>query len=177
MDAFWKTVLWQQCGAAIDMLENAIRDCPDAVWSDPAKKPQWMNNDVVGFWYVVYHTLFFQDYYLSDSAREFGPPPPFNLDELDPAGLLPERPYTKGEMQSYLRHCRLKCRDAINALTEDKARQRCEFESLDLSVAELLLYTMRHTQHHVAQLNLILRQKTSSAPKWVAKTNVPIAGE
>ena len=177
MDSFWKSVLWQQCGAAIDMLENAIRDCPDAVWSDPAKKPQWLSNDVVGFWYVVYHTLFFQDYFFSDSANEFRPPPPFNLDELDPAGLLPDRPYSKSELQNYLQHCRLKCRKAINDLTEDKARQRCGFERLELSVAELFLSNMRHTQHHVAQLNLILRQKTSSAPGWVGKTKVPIGSE
>lgn len=34
---------------------------------------------------------------------------------------------------------------------------------------ELLLYNMRHVQHHTGQLNLILRQKTGSAPRWVAQ--------
>jgi hypothetical protein len=29
MDDFWKTLLWQQLGAAIDMLENAMHACPD----------------------------------------------------------------------------------------------------------------------------------------------------
>jgi len=29
MDDFWKTLLWQQFGAAIDMLEDATRACPD----------------------------------------------------------------------------------------------------------------------------------------------------
>jgi len=38
-----------------------------------------------------------------------------------------------------------------------------------LSFAELLLYNMRHVQHHAAQLNLILRQKVDSAPGWVAQ--------
>jgi uncharacterized damage-inducible protein DinB len=38
-----------------------------------------------------------------------------------------------------------------------------------MSHAELLLYNMRHVQHHAAQLNLILRQKTESAPGWVAR--------
>jgi hypothetical protein len=37
-----------------------------------------------------------------------------------------------------------------------------------MSFAELLLDNMRHVQHHAAQLNLILRQKTDSAPRWVA---------
>jgi hypothetical protein len=177
LDPFWKTILWQQFGAAIDMLENAMRVCPNEVWSDPSKKPQWVDNDVVGFWYIAFHTLFFLDFYLSESEQEFLPPSPFNLDELEPGGLLPERPFTKDELQTYLEHCRRKCRKLIEALTEQGARQHCPFEWMDLSVAELLLYNMRHVQHHAAQLNLILRQKTESAPKWVRKTKVALTGE
>ncbi len=120
MDAFLKSILWAQFGAAIDMLENAMRACPDQLWSDPSKPPQWITRDVVGFWYVVYHPLFFLDLYLSDSAESFAPPAGFTLDEMDPAGLLPERPYTKDELQSYLDHGRTKCRAAIEALTEKR---------------------------------------------------------
>jgi hypothetical protein len=177
VDTFWKTILWQQFGAAIDMLENAARACPDEIWSDPSKRPQWLSNDVVGFWYLVFHTLFFLDYYLSGSAKGFAPPLPFNLDELDPRGLLPERPYTKDELLPYVEYCRRKCRTVIESLTEERARQRCGFDRLDMSVAELHLHNMRHVQHHAAQLNLILRQKTSSAPNWVGKAKVSIAGD
>jgi hypothetical protein len=62
VDTFW-TSLWQQFGAAIDMLENAIRACPGEVWSNPSKRPDWVSDDVVGFWYVAYHALFL-DYLL-----------------------------------------------------------------------------------------------------------------
>src|ERR1700685_389800 len=95
---FLKSILWAQFGAAIDMLENAMRACPGDVWSDPSKPPRWISRDVVGFWYVAYHTLFFLDFYLSDPAETFAPPAPFTLVELDPAGLLPDRPYTKDEL-------------------------------------------------------------------------------
>jgi len=88
---------------------------------------------------------------------------------MDPAGIIPERPYTKDELQAYLEHSRKKCRARIEALTDEQARQRWVFGSVDLSVAELLLYNMRHVQHHAAQLNLILRQTTDSAPRWVFK--------
>ena len=98
METFWKTIIWSQFGAAIDMLENAIRACPDELWSDPSKPPQWISNSVPGFWYVAYHTIFFLDYDLSESEKEFVPPAPFTLDELDPPRLLPERPYTKDEL-------------------------------------------------------------------------------
>ena len=53
VDTFWKTIIWQQFGAALDMLENAIQACPDALWSDQSKRPEWVSKNVVGFWYVA----------------------------------------------------------------------------------------------------------------------------
>ena len=171
MDTFWKTVIGQQFGAAIDMLENAICVCPDDVWSDPTKKPEWVANDIVGFWYLAYHTLFFLDFYLSDSMEDFGPPAPFNRDEFDPAGLLPDQPYSKDVLLHYLDHCRRKCHQAIDSLTDEKARQLSVRPEQNLTVAERLLSNMRHVQHHTAQLNLVLRQKCDSAPRWVSSSS------
>jgi DinB superfamily len=170
VDTFWSTILWRQLGGAIDMLENAIGACPDELWSDRLARPEWDDRNVVGFWYVVYHALFFLDYYLADSTKAFRPPPPFTLDELDPAGLLPERPYSKEELQNYLEHCRTKARSVINSLTAEKAEEQRTFPSFEGSLGELLLVQVRHIQHHVGQLNLLLRQNTGSAPRWVRKT-------
>src|SRR5947207_2521535 len=124
MDTTWRTIIWQQFGAAIDMLDNALRACPDALWREclwhnPAESPEYAQ-----FWYLAYHALFWLDFYLSDSIEGFAPPAPFNLDELDPAGLLPARPYSKDELQAYLEHGREKCRTTIEALTDEQARQR-----------------------------------------------------
>lgn len=160
MDTFWKATIWQQFGAAIDMLENALLACPDELWNDRSQRPE--------FWYTVYHALFWLDLYLSDSVEGFAPPAPYTLDEMKP-GLFPERVYTKEELRSYLEHGRKKCRATIEAMTDEKARQRCGFEWIDGSVAELFLYNMRHVQHHAAQLNLMLRQTIDSAPRWVFK--------
>lgn len=164
----WRTIIWQQFGAAIDMLENGIAACSDELWGDRSQRPE--------FWYIVYHTLFFLDLYLSGSVEGFAPPAPFTLDELDPAGLLPERVYTKDELQTYLKHGRQKGRAVIETLTNEKAHERCQFSWGEVSYAELLLYNMRHVQHHAAQLNLILRQKIDSAPGWVAKAKSNYAG-
>jgi hypothetical protein len=175
MDTTWKNIIWNQFGAAIDMLENAIRACPDEVWGDFSKKPEWKKKDVVGFWYLAYHTLFFLDYYLSDpvpSEEEFSPPPPFTLGEFAPEGVLPERVYTKEELLSYLDFCRKKLGRLVADWTEEKAHRASGVPYRDMTVAELLLYNMRHVQHHSAQLNLILRQKTDSAPDWVSKTKI-----
>jgi hypothetical protein len=159
VETSWNAIIWQQFGASIDMLENAVQACPEEVWSDRSQPPE--------FWYVAYHTLFWLDLYLSDSPEGFAPPPPFTLDELDPAGLVPERPYAKQELLAYLEHGRAKCRAAIVALTDEQLGQRCGVARFDFSIAELMLYNMRHVQHHTAQLNLMLRQRIDSAPRWV----------
>lgn len=169
MNLPWQQSTWQQCGAAIDMLDNALHACPDELWASNL----WMTpGDPSGFsefWYLAYHTLFWLDYNLSGAAEDFAPPSPFTLAELDPAGLLPDRIYTKAELQSYLQHCRQKCHATINALTDESAARRCHFNHRDLSFFELLLYNMRHVQDHTAQLNLLLGQKGIPVISWVGK--------
>lgn len=159
MESTWKMMVWRQFGAAIDMLENAIDACPDALWRDRSRQPE--------FWYVVYHTLFLLDAYLSGQLDGFAPPEPFTLGELE-ENVFPDRVYTRDELRAYLRHGRDKCRATIEAMTDDEAVRPAGFDWLELSRAELLLYNLRHVQHHAAQLNLILRQVTDSAPRWVA---------
>jgi len=164
----WRDAVWGQFGAAIDSLELAIDACPDEIWGDRSRNPE--------YWYLVYHTLFFLDYYLSDSYEGFQPPAPFNLDELDPAGILPDRVYTKAELKGYLAHGRAKCHRVMENLTEEKARAPRKLGSLEVPELEGLLYSMRHVQHHTAQLNLILRQTTDSAPRWVGRTKIKLGG-
>jgi hypothetical protein len=161
MNGSWSAAVGSQFGAAIDMLERAIIACPGGSWSDRSRQPE--------FWYVAYHALFWLDYYLAGSPEGFAPPAPFTLDELDPAGLIPERPYTQEELLAYLGHGRAKCRRVICDLTDERAGQPCGFTWLGLTVGELHLYNLRHVQHHAAQLNLLLRQETGSAPRWVKR--------
>ena len=160
MDDTWKEILWLQYGAAIDTLENAINACTKELWTDSTVRPE-------PFWYAAYHTLFFIDLYLSGTDEGFAPPEPFTLAELDPAGVFPERPFTKDELLAYVEHCRDKCHASIRALTDEKVRQRCTFPWGEIGYGELLLYTMRHVQHHAAQLNLTLRQKLDVGSRWV----------
>lgn len=160
--ATWRPILWQQFGASIEMLENAVSACPEELWADRSKKTP--------VWYLVFHTLFWLDLYLTGAEEGFAPPPPFTLDELEPEGKLPERPYTSAELQTYLEYCRLKCYETINTLTEEQAQRLCTFGWGEVSFAELLLYNMRHVQHGTAQLNLHLRQTVDSAPAWLSHT-------
>lgn len=176
MDPLWKTALWQQFGATIDMLDNALLACPDTHWnghlwsdqSDPTLPPKYAT-----FWYVTFHTLFWLDLYLTGAGEEFVPPAPFNLDELDPSGKIPDRPYTKEELHTYLVQLRQKCQTTITELSDEKAHQPYTFPwpgGMAVSYFELQLYNMRHVQEHAAQLNLFLGQNAiEGVSDWVPR--------
>jgi DinB family protein len=166
MDETWRTSVWQQFGAAIDMLENCIEACPDSLWNDQDRNPQ--------YWYLVFHTLWWLDYYLTSPIESYAPVPPYGLEEMDPAGVLPPRVYTKAEMRGFLAHGREKTRATLERMTTERAAQPCGPVRPELKVGELVLYNMRHVQHHAAQLNLLLRQTVDSAPRWVGKTAHPL---
>ena len=159
---YFNEILIRQFGASIEMLENAINDCPEELWRERTNKPE--------FWYLVYHTLFWLDFYLTETPDNFSTPQPFTLSELDPEGVLPERVYTKTELLSYLDQGIKKCRQTIKDLTDQIANKHYKFGSVEMSFGELLIYNLRHVQHGVGQLNLILRHKIDSASRWVKRS-------
>ena len=154
-----KTILWNQFGAAIDMLENAVAECPDSLWNDSSQ-----------FWYKAYHCIFFLDYYLSEDADNFMPPKPFTLSEFNPDGEMPERVYSKEELITYINFCREKCRKLISALSEENLKKRFKNQYMDYSRLEIILDNMRHVQHHTGQLNLLIRHSGDIPPDWVSQT-------
>lgn len=148
--------IYSQFSASIEMLENAILLCPEWYWDTERR-----------FWYNAYHCLFFLDYYLTMEPKEFVPPAPFTFSEFE--DVMPERVYTKNELLGYLHFCQTKFREVIADLTVEGLSDRWinESGSMNFSVLEILLYNMRHVQHHAAQLNLLLRQGINDAPDWV----------
>ena len=166
MDSVIRTELWKQFGAAIDMFENALKKCPESLWAGEEK-----------FWYNGYHCLFYLDYYLSEEPDKFQPPPPYTLSKFDPAGVLPERVYTKAELLEYLEHCREKCRKLIAGLTPETMAKRWKNEYKDYSMYEILLYNMRHIQHHTGQLNMLLGKIDHDLPVWVSQTKINLQRE
>ena len=159
----WRLALESQFVAAIDMLENAVRACPGREWDD-ATLPVSQR-----FWYLVFHTAFWLDFYLSEREQGFAPPAPFTLAEFVAAGAYPEHAYTQQQLLAYLEHGRDKLRHRFALLTDEAAARLCPIAARDMSLLELHLYNMRHVQHHAAQLNLLLRQRTDSAPGWVGR--------
>lgn len=169
MSELYRNSLWQQFGAAIDTLDDAMHSCPDEHWQSPLWPPP---DDFPGgsdFWYIGYHTIFWLDCYLYGTTEGFAPPPPYTLSEYDPAGLLPDRVYTKNEMHEYLQYCRQKCQSAILSLSDEGAERITRYGKREMSYYESLIYTMRHVQEHAAQMNLFLGQREIPVVNWVSR--------
>jgi uncharacterized damage-inducible protein DinB len=88
---------------------------------------------------------------------------------MDPAGVYPAAAYSRDQLLAFLEHGRARARERIEVLSETEAAASCGFPRREMSWLELLLYNLRHVQHHTAQLNLLLRQRTDSAPGWVGR--------
>lgn len=161
MNVTIRQALWHQFGAAIDTLKKSTQLCPEQLWYDQETSHP--------FWYVTSHTLFWLDYYLTADPDSYRPPEPFGLEELDPAGVIPDPPYSKEQLLDYLEYSRERCREIVLNLTEEQAGRPFKFPSFDMPYVELLLYNLRHVQHHSAQLILILRQRIDATPGWVSR--------
>ncbi len=177
MDSLWRTALWRQFGAAMDMLDNAVAACPTSLWQErlwrtPA--PSQFPTRFAEFWYVTYHTLVWLDLYLSGvPEEEFVPAAPFAQGELDSREAEPAQPYSKEELRAYLASLREKCRTTIEALTDEEAGRTVAYpwsEGQPISMLELHLYNLRHVQEHAAQLSLLLGQHGIEPDQvdWVA---------
>lgn len=165
----YRQTLQRQFGAAIAMLESAIRNCPDSLWNDAS-------GGGPPFWRLAYHTLFYLDLYLGQNEASFRPADfheenaqLFNLNEdwLPPGAQLPQTIYTRNQVLGYLEQCRMHCAKVVADLDERSLAQASGFEWLPFSRSELMLYNLRHVQHHAGQLGLLLRRRTGIENRWI----------
>lgn len=187
MEALWRTIVWKQFDAAIEMLDNAVAACPDDLWRQPVwhdqADPSQGTEFWPEFWRIAYHAVFWLDLYLFGSEEGFAPPAPFRLVEQDDsAGPLHNRPFSKEELRAYLAYAREKCRATFETMTDERARQPVNFDWMRegevVSYAELQLYCMRHIQEHAAQLSLLLGHHgvPDEALDWVTRAQEDLVG-
>jgi len=175
MENKFKECLWINFAASIDMLSKAVAMMPDELWQREKK-----------FFYLSYHTTIFLDYYLTKPVKNFTPVLPYTVvnssslpnEAVD--DVIPNRFYTQQEILDYLRSIREKCRKIIILSATDQLMERwidpseinlhglCPSSVTDYSVLDILFYNFRHVQHHVGQLNLLLRQMIDNAPEWIS---------
>lgn len=160
-----KEILWNQFGASIDMLINVVANCPNDYFQRNKR-----------FYFIAFHSTIFLDYYLTLPPSDFDPKLAFT--RKDPSDrpseaiddLIRNKIYSKLEIVEYLKIIRQKCKYLIETLTNERLNERFkegnEENDMDYPILEILLYNLRHTQHHVGQLNMLIRQDLDQHMEW-----------
>jgi len=136
-------VIQSQYFAALEMLRNAVVKCPDKLWEE--------YNPKSSFWNIVYHVL----YYVHKNLLTEDDFVPWSLHRKDhqllkKSSISPHlEAYSKDELLAYLEFCESKI---IRHLPETNWDADSGFPWLPFTKLELHIHSIRHIQHHTAQL-------------------------
>jgi hypothetical protein len=144
-----------QYHAALEMLKQAVIQCPDALWDDRAYKNV--------FWQVAYHVLFYTHLYLQPTAQDFVPWAKHRDKAYRPEEAVGEA-YRKEEMLAYLDVCREQVEAQVAALDPEAPSG---FSWLHFNKLEVQFYNIRHLQHHTGELCERLGAKGEVEVGWV----------
>ena len=155
-----------QFAAALDMLQQTIERCPDALWEDSAAPNR--------FWQVTYHTLFYLHLYLQPSLKDFVvwprhireyellSAPPWAADKKPHTG----QPYSKQDLLAYI----VFCREEIDRRTQSlDIEAPSGFDWLPFGKLELQFYILRHLQQHIGELSGRLLTEARVEIDWVGQ--------
>lgn len=142
-------IIRSQYQAALEMLNQAITQCPDDLWADPKFKNQ--------FWHIAYHALFYTHLYLQPSEDDFIPWERHkeNYHSMGPQSWSPHaepeigEPFLKEEMLEYLEICRQEIDNQVAALNLEA---ESGFPWIPFNKQELQFYNIRHLQQHTGEL-------------------------
>lgn len=170
MDA-WREILWNQFGAGLDMFEGVLRDCPDELWEEH----MWTDPelDILGtFWWVAFHTLKWTDFYMSESYDEYTPAMLITKADFENEAWLPDHVYTKAELLEYCGLVRSKTQQRIMSVENLLAVQDMLRDWIEMTVAELMIYTLRHLMEHEGNLSMLLGQRGILRDGWMSRTGI-----
>jgi uncharacterized damage-inducible protein DinB len=158
-------LLISQFEASLSMLAHCIVRCPAECWQATVVR--------YPFSQVVFHTLFYADFYLGQSPEGFESQP-FHLENKalfgDYEQLQDREPieeYERADLERYLGFVRAKAITTIQSETEHDLAADTVFPRRRGSRAEAHVYNVRHIQHHVGQLTMRLRLNGLGDLPWV----------
>jgi hypothetical protein len=151
-------MLARQFGATAQMLQEAITSCPERLWTTGSGGTEFLR--------LAYHTIFFLDFYLHRREADFSPPPCHREDAWDLEAKPAGEPYSKTTLLEYLYQVRKRAQAILADLAEDDLTAPSPVPWYTIQRGEFLLNSLRHAQHHVGQLNLILKANGETPSRW-----------
>ncbi len=144
-----RDIIRSQFAAALEMLKQAIIQCPASLWDERAYKNP--------FWHIAYHALFYTHLYLQPAEQDFQPWAKHRA-EYNFMGRLPwpphaepkiGEPYTQQELLDY--HA-LVCEQVEKQVAVLNLDAASGFYWLPFGKLELQFYSIRHLQQHTGEL-------------------------
>ncbi len=159
--------LVSQFNASLKTLENCIDACPLEEWNK--------SHGDYPFSQVVFHTLFYCDFYLSENEEAFKKQE-FHRNHKETFAdyeeleyKLPVHLYDKDFIKEYLEYCKKKILIEVKDLRIEDLLNVREESIKKMSKLELYIYVIRHIQHHAAQLGLRLQFLIKKEMEWVSR--------
>ncbi len=136
-----KEILKSQYRAALRMLKEAVKACPDSLWNDNAYKNP--------FWHIAFHTIFCTHFYLHATQDDFVAWDQHRGEWISLEDDPGEDCYSKEEMLAYLRYFGRRIGKLVDALDLEAGSG---FHWLPFDKIQLQFYNIRHLQHHTGEL-------------------------
>jgi hypothetical protein len=139
-----KATIIAQYLAALEMLKQAIEQCPDGLWNVDDSKNK--------FWHTAYHVLFYTHLYLQPAESDFTPwykhrPEARSLAQED--SVETGTPYSRGDVLEYLAFCQ---EEVVRQVRAVDLHAESGFHWLPFDKIELQFYNIRHIQQHTGEL-------------------------
>jgi len=152
-----------QLFSCYQMLETLVDVCPNKIW-------QGVFNEVP-FWYQVYHTAYFVDYWLRDSragadfpSQHFHPSIPPEFEWVPSLDVY----LSRETMRVYLRLIRQKLTRIFSALTDSDLALAAFAQEPQVTLLDAVLSQTRHIMYNVGYCNGILRERGLEEADWYA---------
>jgi hypothetical protein len=154
-DSLFLDICKNEYYALIEMLHKSINLCSEELWDKRTETPP--------FWQLAYHAIYYLDFYLGDSPKNHEQ----RFDIKENLNERMENILTKKQLKDYLIEIKKKCSRVLDNLSTEKLEGKNSYYWTGPTLAHRLIYNIRHSQHHMGQLNLILRRNSNTAVKWV----------
>jgi hypothetical protein len=156
----------RQIGAAFKMLEYAIDSSNDKTWTAR------INN--MPFWQICYHALWYTDFYFHADQATFQPQS-FDMKGIKNISIKPDsqmiedqkHPISKSNMRAYCKYAKQKANQFIQSINDTYFTTPSPFEWHGFPKIDLVDYNLRHLQHHVGQLDVVLRREQNIGNPWI----------
>ncbi|MGD0036234.1 MAG: DinB family protein [Bacteroidota bacterium] len=156
----------RQLGATFKMLEYTIDKANETTWTAR------INN--MPFWQICYHVLWFTDFYFHANQATFQPQS-FDMEGIHNYWIKPDsqmienqkHPISKSNMKAYCKYVRQRANQFIQNINVTYFTTPSPFEWHGFPKIDLVDYNLRNLQHHIGQLDIVLRREQNIGNPWI----------